>query len=128
LHFGRKLVIRWRNSREAYRSSEAAAFRDLRNASRASNAPAAYRSLLTWLSRFRPGVGLTPFLSNTGDSELTREVASLGAKLYGHDAGKWSGKKMIDALERIRSSGQREKTAYSVLPPLNPVAGRLGLE
>jgi hypothetical protein len=125
-HVGRRLLIRWRKSREEYRHSEGAAFRKLRNASHSNNAPAAYAFLLAWQSRFRPGVGLTRFLSTVGDAELTREVEALAAGLYGHGAEKWSAKKMITALERIRSRGLHETSVHPALPPLNPVGGRLG--
>ena len=119
LRFGTRLVHQWRDSRAAYRNSEAAFFNELKKASRAGNAPEAYSLLLGWLNRFRPGVGLGPFLSYSGDAELTREVELLASKLYGQGISSWSGERMIKCLQRVRSHSHRVRPHQS-LPPLNP--------
>ncbi|HEY7303973.1 MAG TPA: BatD family protein [Bryobacteraceae bacterium] len=121
LRFGTRLVRRWRESRRAYRNSEAAFFARLEKASRAGKAQEAYSLLLGWLNRFRPGLGLRQFLANSGDAELTREVESLASTVYGHDVGRWSGGRMIGRLELVRSRRHREMRSKVSLPPLNPV-------
>lgn len=120
LRFGTPLIHRWRDSHAAYRNSEAAFFTKLEKASRAGNAPETYSLLLRWLNRFRPGVGLGQFLSNSGDAELTREVESLASGLYGQNTGSWSGERMIRSLQRVRLCSHREMPSHPSLPPLNP--------
>jgi hypothetical protein len=118
--FGVPLVRRWRNSRAAYKHSEAAFFGKLKKASQAGNAEEAYALLLGWLNRFRPGVELGQFLSKTADPELTREVESLASMLYGGSSAAWSGNQMIKCLARVRSRRHRELRSNPALPPLNP--------
>jgi hypothetical protein len=118
--FGARIFHQWMESRRAYRNSEAALFAQLRTASRASNAETAYTSLLAWLRRFRPGVALGQFLANSADAELTQEVETLASQLYGGGTSAWSGKRMDQALQRVRSRRQYELSARPALPPLNP--------
>ncbi|HEY6988768.1 MAG TPA: hypothetical protein VH369_10315, partial [Bryobacteraceae bacterium] len=123
VRFGVRLVAQWKSSRKAYRNSEAAFFAKLKKASSAGNAPEAYSFLLGWLNRFRPGVGLEQFLSNSGDAELKREVESLASRLYGGSSATWSGTRMVSRLQRVRSLSHREMRTHSALPPLNPARG-----
>ena len=118
---GTRVVKQWKESRQAYRNSEAAFFANLKKAARAGNAKEAYPLLLGWLNRFRPGIGLEHFLSNSQDPELSREVKSLGSILYGPGTAPWSGERMVNRLERVRSERHHELRSHAVLPPLNPV-------
>lgn len=119
-HVGTRLVKRWKVSRQVYGTSEAAFFVKLKKASKAGHAKEAYSLLLGWLTRFCPGIGLEQFLSNSQDSELTREVESLGSILYGPGTVAWSGERMIKRLERVRSERHHELRLKAALPPLNP--------
>jgi hypothetical protein len=121
LRLGPRLRRRWHDLRRARENSEAAAFRKLQKACRAGRAKDAYALLLVWLNRFSSGMPLGQFLSNSHDTELAREIEVLTSELYGRSmAGSWSGKRMLPALQRVRSRHQQVKRQKSRLPPLNP--------
>jgi hypothetical protein len=125
LHFGPQLRRRWIASRATYRNSEVAHFARLCRACRAAKSKDAYKALIAWVYTFSPGSSLDRFLVNWRDADLTDQVQSLTAMLYGNSILKgWSGQQMVDALQRVRMRRRCETRNRSSLPALNPTTNK----
>lgn len=104
----RNLERRWRQRRDAYRRSEAFAFRELSRAAGRGDPRETYRAFLVWRSRFGPAAPTRTVKALNGwaqDPVLAQEIAALEGRLFaaGTDAGAWSGVPLIKAIRAIRS-------------------------
>lgn len=126
-----------RQQREAYRRSEAFAFRELRRVARRGDTRLTYRALLLWLSRFEPAApsgtvrALTSFAK---DPTLTHEIAALEHQLFAAvpPSNNWSGGPLISAIGSARAKAglqRRQGGATHSLPDdINPRPSIVGLQ
>ena len=125
-----------RQQREAYRRSEAFAFRELRRVARRGDPRQTYRALFLWLSRFEPAApsgtvrALTSFAK---DPTLTHEIAALQQQLFAAvpPANKWSGARLISAIGSARAKGRLQRPdrmmTNSLPRNINPQPSIVGL-
>lgn len=127
----RNLKYRMQHRREAYRQSEACAFRELRRMAGQGDPRETYRALLTWLSRFEPAAPAFTIAALNGwarDPILAQELAALERQLFAttSSATPWSGSSLMQAIRSTRSKAKlrhgRSSPAYSLPLDINPEA------
>lgn len=109
--------------------SEKTYFKHFQQACLTNDPQAALRTLLAWLDRqseFRGVTTLEEFTGQVGDTELSRSINDLHARLFGKDVNvsqSWSGESLDRAVARARRKGRKQlsKTPKDIgLGSLNP--------
>jgi hypothetical protein len=125
-----------RHRREVYRQSETFAFRELRRIARRGDPRLTYRALLFWLSRFEPAAPartVRALIAWAKDPALARETDALEHRLFatGSTADKWSGGRLIRAIESARHRARLQHPdraiAHSLPVNINPQPSIAGL-
>jgi hypothetical protein len=113
--------------RRAFAASEAHAFAQVTETIGRGEANAIYPAVLHWLDRLEPSgapVTVQTLGARTGDPQLTRGLAALGAAVYGNaPARAWDPDDLAQRLTKARGrlhDAARAAHAADPLPPLNP--------
>ena len=118
----RRIGRRAREVAAARRESEDFAFGSLLKACKTGEANATSRALTDWLERVDRRLDSREFARRYGDEDLSRELSSLSAHLYGDSDQSVSFAELARGLKAARGRYQARPAAVSVsaLPSLNP--------
>lgn len=118
----RRIGRRAREIAAARRESEGFAFGSLLKACKTGEANATSRALTDWLERVDRRLDSREFARRYGDEDLSRELSSLSAHLYGDADQSVSFAELARGLKAARGRYQARPAAVSVsaLPSLNP--------
>lgn len=118
----RRIGRRAREIAAARRESEDFAFGSLLKACKTGEANATSRALTDWLERVDRRLDSREFARRYGDEDLSRELSSLSAHLYGDSGQSVSFAELARGLKAARGRYQARPAAVSVsaLPSLNP--------